>query len=70
LLQDFNDFLLSFFSAHILDTEFLITIKEATEEYRNKAAHPNKISVDDATTGKVKIKNILKKFLEMYEYPI
>ena len=68
ILQDFKDYLLSFFDSNILDAEFLIMIKETTEDYRNKAAHPNKISFEDATIGKVKIKNLLKKFLEMYEY--
>jgi len=67
LLQDFKSYLLSFFHSNILDAEFLIKIKETTEEYRNKAAHPNRISFEDATIGKVKIKNLLKKFLEMYE---
>lgn len=68
LLQDFKSYLLTFFDSNILDAEFLIKIKETTEEYRNKAAHPNKISFEDATLGKVKIKKLLKKFLEMYEY--
>ncbi len=66
-LQDFRLFLLSFFDSNILDTEFLIKIKETTEEYRNKAAHPSKISFEEASVGKVKIKDLLKRFLEMYK---
>ena len=67
ILKDFKAYLLSFFNSNILDAEFLIKIKETTEEFRNKAAHPNKISTEEATKGKMMIKNLLKCFLEYYQ---
>jgi hypothetical protein len=66
LLQDLKAFLFKYFEKNILETEFLLRIKKITEEFRNKAAHPNQISIAEAERGKKEIRSILKDFLEMY----
>tara|TARA_B110000046_G_C12990352_1_gene397583 strand:+ start:60 stop:1889 length:1830 start_codon:yes stop_codon:yes gene_type:complete len=67
LLQDLRTFLFKYFEEHVLETEFLLRIEAVTIEFRNKAAHPNRINVEDAERGKKELRSILKDLLEMYK---
>ncbi len=67
LLQDLRSFLFNYFEKNILETEFLLRIEAVTIEFRNKAAHPNRINIEDAERGKKELRSILKDLLEMYK---
>lgn len=67
LLQDLRSFLFNYFEENILETEFLLRIEAVTIEFRNKAAHPNRINIEDAERGKKELRSILKDLLEMYK---
>ncbi len=67
LLQDLRSFLFNYFEENILEKEFLRRIEAVTKEFRNKAAHPNRIDIEDAERGKKELRSILKDLLEMYK---
>lgn len=66
LLQDFRDFALRYFEEQIIDKEYLGRIRTISEEFRNKAAHPNILGLDIAQTCQKKIRTILIEFLRNY----
>jgi hypothetical protein len=66
ILKDLNTFILQYFHRNILELEFLDELKRITNEYRNRAAHPSKISVEEAKQGQKDIRILLKNFLEYY----
>ncbi len=67
ILTDLKKFLLTYFEENILELEFLNELKRITEEYRNRAAHPDIITLDEAKKGRKEIQEILKQFLESYK---
>lgn len=66
LLQDIKAFILKYFSENVFDKTFLDNLLKIKTEYRNKAAHPNKISLDSAKNGQKEIREMLRTFLEYY----
>lgn len=67
ILTDLKKFLLTYFEENILELEFLNELKRITNEYRNRAAHPNIITLDEAKKGRKEIQELLKQFLESYK---
>jgi 16S rRNA A1518/A1519 N6-dimethyltransferase RsmA/KsgA/DIM1 with predicted DNA glycosylase/AP lyase activity len=67
VLQDIKSFVLDYFENNILDLKFLDELKRIKDNYRNKAAHPNKINVEEATKGQMEIRMLIKSFLEYYK---
>lgn len=67
ILTDFKKFLLTYFEENILGLEFLNALKRITNEYRNRAAHSNIITLDEAKKGRKEIQELLKQFLEFYK---
>lgn len=59
--------MLTYFEENILGLEFLNELKRITNEYRNRAAHSNIITLDEAKKGRKEIQEILKQFLEFYK---
>jgi len=66
-LTDLKKFLLTYFEENILELEFLNELNRITEEYRNRAAHSNIITLDEAKKGRKEIKELLKQLLEYYK---
>ncbi|MEZ7507265.1 N-6 DNA methylase [Flavobacterium sp. Arc2] len=67
VLQDIKKFVLNYFENNILDLQFLDELKRIKNDYRNKAAHPNKINVEEAQKGQMEIRTLIKSFLEYYK---
>ena len=67
ILIDLKKFLLTYFEENILGLEFLNELKRITNEYRNRAAHSNIITLDEAKKGRKEIQELLKKFMEYYK---
>jgi len=67
VLQDIKAFLLRYFEENILELEFLDELKRVTNEYRNRAAHPDIITLEEAKNGQKDIRKLLKSFLEYYK---
>lgn len=67
VLQDIKSFVLDYFENNILDLQFLDELKRIKNDYRNKAAHPNKINVEEAKKGQMEIRTLIKSFLEYYK---
>ena len=67
ILIDFKKFLFTYFEENILELEFLNELKRITEEYRNRAAHSDIITLDEAKKGRKEIQELLKQFLEFYK---
>ena len=67
ILIDFKKFLFTYFEENILELEFLNELKRITNEYRNRAAHPDIITLEEAKQGRKEIQELLKQFLEFYK---
>lgn len=67
VLQDIKKFVLDYFENNILDLQFLDELKRIKNEYRNKAAHPNRINIEEAQKGQIEIRTFIKSFLEYYK---
>jgi hypothetical protein len=67
ILIDLKKFLLTYFEENILELEFLNELNRITKEYRNRAAHSDIITLDEAKKGRKEIQELLKKFLEYYK---
>lgn len=67
VLQDIKSFVLDYFEKNILDLQFLDELKRIKNDYRNKAAHPNKINAEEAQKGQMEIRILIKSFLEYYK---
>lgn len=67
ILIDFKKFLLTYFEENILELEFLDELNRITKEYRNRAAHPNIITLEEAKQGRKEIQELIKQFLEFYK---
>lgn len=67
VLQDIKKFVLNYFENNILDLQFLDELKRIKNDYRNKAAHPNRIDVEEAQRGQIEIRTLIKSFLEYYK---
>jgi hypothetical protein len=64
VLQDIKKFFLNYFENNILDLKFLDELKRIKNDYRNKAAHPNRIDLEEAQKGQLEIRTLIKSFLE------
>ena len=67
VLQDIKKFVLEYFENNILDFQFLDELKRIKNDYRNKAAHPNRIDLEEAQKGQLEIRTLIKSFLEYYK---
>lgn len=67
VLQDIKKFVLDYFENNILDLQFLDELKRIKNDYRNKAAHPNRIDIEEAQKGQIEIRTLIKSFLEYYK---
>lgn len=67
VLQDIKKFVLNYFENNILDLQFLDELKRIKNDYRNKAAHPNRIDLEEAQKGQLEIRTLIKSFLEYYK---
>jgi hypothetical protein len=67
LLQDLRDFIFNYFEKNVIEVEFLNELKRITTEYRNKAAHTDIITIEEAKKGKREIRDIIIQFLEYYK---
>lgn len=67
LLKDLRSFVLEYFEDDVMAVEFLDELKRITIEYRNRAAHPGQISLEEAKIGQKDIRELLKAFLESYK---
>lgn len=65
LAQDFHDYLIENFDAGLSKKEFLDDIFELQKKYRNKSAHVNVLSKEQAQDCKFLVRKILTKFLGM-----
>lgn len=67
LLQDLRTFIFDYFERNVIDLDFLNKIKRITSDYRNKAAHPAIITVEEARNGRQEIRDVIVQFLEYYK---
>lgn len=67
ILGDFKQFILRYFEENFVDIELFEKINIVTKEYRNKAAHPNVISMEEAKEGKEIIKQLILRVLKDYK---
>lgn len=65
LAQDFHDYLIENFDAGLSKKEFLDDVFELQKKYRNKSAHVNVLSKEQAQDCKFLVRKILTKFLWM-----
>jgi type III restriction enzyme len=65
LAQDFHDYLLENFDAGLSKKEFLDDVFELQKKYRNKSAHVNVLSKDEATDCKFLVRKILTRVLSL-----
>jgi len=65
LAQDFHDYIVENFSPDLSKKEFLDDVAELQKKYRNKSAHVNTLSKEQATDCKFLVRKILTKFLAM-----
>lgn len=64
LLQHFRAFSLSYFENNILEKTFLSDLNNITSNYRNKAAHPNILGLQQAQECQALLRKNLNLFLE------
>lgn len=67
VLKSLKNFICRYFDENILGKEFLDSLKKITENYRNRAAHPNIITLEEATEARIEIRKYIKYFLELYK---
>nr|WP_263327079.1 restriction endonuclease subunit S [Neobacillus sp. Marseille-Q6967] len=67
ILQDFKEFILRYFEENFVDTDLFEKIMNVTRVYRNRAAHPNEISFEEAIEGKEIIKELILSVLRNYK---
>lgn len=67
ILQDFKGFILKYFDEHFVNIELYEKILNVTREYRNKAAHPNEISNEEAKHAREVIQELLIMILKDYK---
>jgi predicted RNA methylase len=67
VLKDLKEFVITYFDENLLEKKFLDELNRIKDSYRNKAAHPNKITIEEAKVGKDDIRKVLKEFLEFYK---
>jgi len=67
LLQDLRDFIFNYFEKNVIEVDFLNELKRITTQYRNRAAHTEIITIEEAEKGKHEIRNIIIQFLEYYK---
>ncbi len=70
LLQNFRSFTLTYFEDKVLQKDFLDNIKNITENYRNKSAHPYILTLETAKECQKLIRHILIEFLHHYKLKI
>jgi hypothetical protein len=66
LLQDFRKFILQNFQEFIISQEFLKEIKTVVDDYRNKAAHPYILDIQNAEDCKKLIRKLLNQLLDNF----
>lgn len=67
ILQDFKGFILQYFEEHFINIELYEKILNVTKEYRNRAAHPNEISREEAKQAKEIIQELIIMVLKEYK---
>lgn len=67
ILQDFKGFILQYFEEHFVNLELYEKILNVTREYRNRAAHPNEISSEEAKQAKEVIQELIITVLKEYK---
>lgn len=67
ILNDFKTFIEEKFNSSFINHEYVSELKDITKNYRNKSAHPDYISFDDAQKGKEEIRKALNEFLDNYK---
>jgi hypothetical protein len=67
ILQDFKGFILQYFEEHFINIELYEKLLNVTREYRNRAAHPNEISREEAKKAKACIQELIIKVLKEYK---
>lgn len=67
LLKDLRDFIFINFEKNVIEVDFLNELKRITTQYRNRAAHTDIITIEEAKKGKREIRDIIIQFLEYYK---
>ena len=67
LLQDLRDFIFTYFERNVIEVEFLDELRRITTEHRNRAAHTDIITIEEAKKGKREIRDVIIQFLEYYK---
>jgi uncharacterized protein YoxC len=67
LLQDFKEFSNHYFQSHIWEEAYLKKVNRLVMDYRNKAAHPNLISQEQAIEFHELVKECLTEFMKGYK---
>lgn len=67
IIKDFKDFIEEKFNSGLINHDFVSELEDITKNYRNKSAHPNYITYDDAQKGKEEIRQALNEFLNCYK---
>lgn len=64
LLQHFREFTIHYFAESIVEKDFLDNVKQLTNEFRNKAAHPYTLELEQAKQCQVLLRSSLNAFME------
>jgi len=67
LLQDLRAFIFNYFEKNVIEIDFLNELKRITRYYRNRAAHTDIITVEEAKNGRREIRDIIIQFLGYYK---
>lgn len=65
LAQDFHDYIIENFESNLSKKEFLDDVWELQKKYRNKSAHVDVLTKDQANACKALVRKLLTKFLSM-----
>lgn len=67
ILIDLRKFIRKYFEDNIMDFNFLNSLEEIKDNYRNKSAHSNIISIEVAKVGRNEIRDAINIFFECYK---
>lgn len=67
LLQDFRQFILQYFTEHIIERSFLKQITIINEDFRRKAAHPQVLGAEIAERCRLSLRTCLNEFILSYK---
>jgi hypothetical protein len=69
VLKDFRNFVLQYFKAAVLDEKYLAQIKNITNDFRNRAAHPGLLDLALALDCQKAVRQCINDFLWNYKTP-